>query len=104
MRTISKLLVMVVFLLVISSNYSCEDLTCNGMGTLSVENTSHSTVQKLMINGVNYGTLDPGETKETELNPGTYKWQLVGISGGVGCSEATAIVAECETCSFKCGG
>lgn len=83
-------------------NTSCDKLSCDGLGTLSVENKSLNTVQRLMINGVNYGSIDPGKTKEVELTPGTYAWQLVGLSGGSGCSPAVANIAKCETSSFSC--
>ena len=104
MRKIKLFLVALVLLTITASvNTSCEDLTCNGKGTLSISNKSHNTVQKLMINGVNYGTLDPGETKDVELSPGMYMWQLVGISGGTGCSAAAVTITECDTQGFSCG-
>ncbi|MEK6833707.1 MAG: hypothetical protein AABY32_06700 [Nanoarchaeota archaeon] len=84
------------------ASFSCEELGCDGMGTLSLENASHNTVQRIMINGVNYGTIDDGETKKIKLTPGTYAWQLVGISGGTGCSAAVVTIVECKTSSFKC--
>lgn len=82
--------------------YSCEE-ECDGKGTLKVENKSLNTLQKLMIDGVNYGTVDPGETKEVDLAPGYHNWQLVGLDGG-GCNEATVIIMECETSSYSCSG
>jgi hypothetical protein len=83
---------------------SCEDLVCDGMGTLSVKNTSIGTVQQLHVDGVNYGTVDPGKTKEVDLAPGEHSWQMIGLSGGVGCSSATVIIQECKTSSFSCHG
>jgi hypothetical protein len=91
-------------ILTLSFCISCEDLTCNGMGKLSVENTSIGTVQRLMVDGVNYGSVDPGETLEVELAPGEHIWQLVGLSGGTGCSPAAVIIMECETSAFSCHG
>jgi len=95
------------FLLTLSAsvNMSCSSLNnllCNGKGTLSLENKSTNTVQKIMINGVNYGTIDPGETKKVDLVPGTYTFQQVGISGGTGCSQATVNIVECKTQAFSC--
>jgi hypothetical protein len=78
--------------------------SCNGKGTLSLTNESDNTLQKLMIDGVNYGTLDPGETKQVDLAPGGHYWQLVGITGGGGCSQAYVIIVACETESFECRG
>jgi hypothetical protein len=101
-----KLLFIGVVLLTFSASIStsCDKLGCNGKGTLEVTNSSLSTVQKLMINGVNYGSLDPGEKKSVDLTPGPYVWQLVGISGGTGCSAAEVNITECQTSTFKCSG
>lgn len=83
---------------------SCEDMMCDGKGTLSVENTSIGTVQQLRVDGVNYGSVDPGKTKKVDLAPGEHTWQMIGLSGGVGCSAATVIIMECEESSFSCHG
>jgi len=98
------LIALVLMTITASVNTSCEDLFCDGKGTLKLTNDSHSTVQRIMINGVNYGSLDPDESKEIELTPGVYMWQLVGISGGTGCSAAAVTIVECETQGFSCGG
>lgn len=100
-----KMTLVAIALLVIvaSTNFSCEPITdCDGKGTLSLENKSHNTVQRIMINGVSYGTIDDGETKEIKLVPGIYAWQLIGISGGTGCSAAVVTIVECKTQSFSC--
>ncbi len=101
------LIAMALLVIAVFINLSCEQLTdkpdCDGKGTLSLKNKSHSTVQKIMINGVSYGTIDDGETKEIKLVPGIYTWQLVGISGGTGCSAAVVTIVECTTQSFSCG-
>ena len=101
-----KIILIAIALLVIaaSTNFSCESTKddCDGKGTLSIENKSLSTVQRLMIDGVNYGSVDPGDKKETKLAPGTHSWQMVGISGGTGCSAATVIIVACQTSSFSC--
>jgi hypothetical protein len=103
MKKIKLILLAIVLMTITASvNTSCEDLTCNGKGTLSLTNKSLLTVQKIMINGVNYGTLDPGETQEIELSPGMYMWQLVGLSGGTGCSAAAVTITECDTQGFSC--
>jgi len=105
MKKIKMFLIAIVLMAITASvNTSCEDLFCDGKGTLSLENKSLFTVQKIMINGVNYGTIDPGETKEIDLTPGIYGWQLVGISGGTGCSAAAVTIVECETQAFSCSG
>jgi hypothetical protein len=77
---------------------------CSGVGTLSLTNKSSGTQQKIIINGVGYGNLNPGESKDIDLSPGVYTWQLVGISGGTGCSAATLNVSECMKYSYNCTG
>jgi hypothetical protein len=92
-------------ILVNSSLTSCKnkDSDCNGNGTLKLTNSSHSTVQRAMVDGVNYGSIDPGGSKEIKLPPGQHDWQLVGISGGSGCSAAKVTIVECKTAGFECG-
>jgi hypothetical protein len=105
MRKIKIILIVIALLVITASiNFSCDPIKdeCDGMGTLSIENKSLSTVQRLMIDGVNYGSVDPGNKKDTNLAPGTHSWQMVGISGGTGCSAATVIIVACQTSSFSC--
>jgi len=97
-----KLLVFTLVIMFAAISFSCEESSCDGKGTLSLENKSIDTVQRIMIDGVNYGSLDPGEKEEIELAAGQHVWQLVGISGGAGCSEAYVIIQECETTAFSC--
>jgi hypothetical protein len=78
---------------------------CDGTkGTLELTNSSLFTVQRIMINGVSYGTLDAGDSKSIDLSPGMYSWQLVGISGGSGCSAAAVTITACDTQAYKCSG
>ena len=99
-----KTLMLISALVAVSFLSSCDELNlCDGNGTLSVTNKSDNTLQQLMIDGVNYGTLDPGENKDVDLAAGQHFWQLVGIDGG-GCNEAYVIIVECKTVSFSCDG
>lgn len=103
MKKVKLILIALVMLTITASvNTSCEGLVCNGKGTLQLTNKSLHTVQKVMINNVNYGTLDPGEKKDYELSPGVYAFQQVGISGGTGCSVAAVTISECDTQGFSC--
>ena len=77
---------------------------CNGKGELTLRNTSTQTLQRVMVNGVNYGTLDPGESETYNLTPGTYTVEQDGVSGGGGCGEFIVNVTECSSQSFGCGG
>lgn len=80
---------------------SCQS-DCDGKGYLKLTNNSLNTVQRIMIDGVNYGSLDPGESKSISLPAGEHEFQQVGISGGSGCSAAKVIIIECETQGFSC--
>lgn len=71
-------------------------------GTLRCTNSSTNTVQRIMISGTNYGSLDPGETRSIELAPGSWSLQFVGISGGSGCSASNFNIAACQTVSRAC--
>ena len=105
MRKIKIILIAIALLFIAAStNFSCESTKddCDDKGTLSVENKSLLTVQRLMIDGVNYGSVDPGDKKEAKLAPGTHSFQMVGICGGTGCSVATVIIVACQTSSFSC--
>jgi hypothetical protein len=95
MRKISVLLVL------FFSLCSCNKL-CNS-GTLSLNNSSHNTIQLIFIDGVNKGDLYPGATKNFDLSEGNHSFQQVGISGGYGCVITDVYINECETSSFTCG-
>ena len=104
---IKRILIATFFVIVaMFTNFSCEPTDaaddCDGMGTLKLTNKSLSTVQKVMIDGVNWGSIDPGESKEAKLAPGTHSFQLVGISGGTGCGVASVIIVACKTTGFSC--
>jgi len=94
-----------ILLLLIFGASSCKKKSqCSSTGTLKLTNSSHATVQRAMVDGVNYGSIDPGNSKEIDLAPGQHDWQLVGISGGTGCSAAKVTIVECKTSSNECGG
>ena len=101
MKKKQYIVILFLFLFVSFSLSSCEE-TCSGMGTLKLTNKSLNTVQKLMVDGVNHGTIDPGESQEISLAAGEHEFQQVGISGGNGCSAASVIIVECETSAFSC--
>ena len=73
-----------------------------GYGWLKLTNSSLNTVQKILVDGVNYGTLDPGDSQVMKLAVGEHEFQQVGISGGTGCSAATVIIVESDTTGFSC--
>ncbi len=81
------------------------DDDCGGHGTLKLTNDSSGTVQQLKIDGVNYGTIDPGESKEMSLPAGRHTVVTINYrTGNYACSSFTVIIVECETESFSCGG
>lgn len=77
----------------------CED----GWGKLRLENTSLNTVQRILIGGTNYGTLDPGESETYELPVGDYTVTMEGISGGGGCGAPSEVhIPDCGTVGRNC--
>ncbi len=86
---------------------SCDELeiepSCSDQGTLQVCNKSLHTVQKIIINNTNYGTIDPDECKDIKLAVGTYTLRMEGVSGGNGCNiVSTFIIAECDNIGRSC--
>lgn len=93
----------VAFITAVVISPSCKkESSCSGMGTLKLSNNSANTVQRAMVDGVNHGSIDPGQSKEIKLAAGQHDWQLVGISGVTGCSAAKVTIVECQTTSFSC--
>jgi hypothetical protein len=99
----TNLLLIIAFAMICFTTCKKSD-DCTGFGTLSLTNKSTGTDQKIIINGVSYGVLSPGDSKDIKLTPGVYTWQLVGIAGGAGCSAATLNVSECVKYSYDCTG
>jgi hypothetical protein len=98
----SKQFILVAIALTVAMLSSSCKKDCSGMGTLELTNKSLNTVHKVMVDGVNYGTIDPGESKEIQLAAGEHTFQQIGISGGSGCSQGTVIIIECEKTGFSC--
>ena len=96
----------ILFILLLLISFSCtkEDTGCSGTGEVTFTNKSIGTVQKIMIDGVGYGSIDPGESKTITLAAGEYEFQMVGISGGPGCSVAKFHLAECQKLGYSCNG
>lgn len=84
-----------------------EDLVAPGSGscttgTLHCVNTSLHTVQRILINNTNYGSLDPGGSMDIELAPGNWTVEFVGLSGGSGCSPSSFNITACQTVGRSC--
>ena len=73
-----------------------------GYGWFKVTNGSLGTVQRMMIDGTNYGTMDPGDVMNIPLPAGQHDYIFEGISGGAGCSAATVTIVECQTEGRQC--
>ncbi len=104
MKNIQQILALIFASLILMSS-SClpedEEAGC-AKGTLNLTNKSLYTVQKVKINGVNYGTLDPGDSEDYTLSPGEYYVQQVGISGGSGCNSFSVVIQACDRQGFSC--
>jgi len=78
---------------------------CGGYGTLKLTNTSSNTIQRIQVDGVNYGTLDPGEDIEIDLPVGRHTVEFINVrTGNYACSPMEVIIVECDTQGFSCGG
>ncbi len=104
MRTLSKVILLAVACVACEKEDQVEPVnTCpQTTGTLRVKNNSLHTVQRILVNGANHGSLDPGEERFFEKSPGDYTIQLVGLSGGSGCSAATVHIAACTVEGLSC--
>jgi hypothetical protein len=101
MKKLFSIFSLIITFSILTIMLSCQS-DCDGKGYLKLTNNSLNTVQRIMIDGVNYGSLDPGESKSISLPAGEHEFQQVGISGGSGCSAAKVIIIECETQGFSC--
>ncbi|MDX2134740.1 MAG: hypothetical protein SFV52_08140 [Saprospiraceae bacterium] len=79
-----------------------EEARCDGRGELVVTNKSLRTVQMIIIDGTNYGTIDPDETKTIELPSGKYTLEFDGVSGGGGCSPSQVTIDACGSVGRSC--
>ncbi|HEX9650681.1 MAG TPA: hypothetical protein VGA21_08975 [Cyclobacteriaceae bacterium] len=99
LKTLLGVFILIIFLI------SCkENCLLKSKGTLKLTNTSSSTVMRSLVDGVNHGTLDPGESIEIDLGTGVHAFIFEGISGGAGCSPGTVTIVACETSAFTCSG
>ena len=71
-------------------------------GVLRCTNTSLHTVQRILLNDTNYGTLDPGEYRDYALAPGHWTLQFVGLSGGTGCIQSSFNIAAGQSIGRGC--
>jgi len=75
---------------------------CSDSGTLVLHNTSANTVQKILIDGTNYGTLYPGDRQEIDLPVGKYEVYLKSTSGEGGCSPSYVTLQDCDRIGRQC--
>lgn len=80
----------------------CKDLYCD-TGTLAYTNDSYCTTHRLSIDGVSYGLVYPGETREIDLEKGRYLIQVFGDGiCGYGCTPGSVSVSACKTTVLGC--
>lgn len=100
-----KILRTFLLVLLVSALSSCEeDCEQKNKGTLKLTNNSSGTVMRALVDGVNHGSLDPGESIEIDLGAGSHTFTFEGISGGAGCTPGSVIIIACETSAFSCSG
>lgn len=78
---------------------------CGGYGYLRLTNTSNNTVHKIRIDGINYGTLYPGESETYDLTVGTHVVETINKrTGNNACSAFVVTIVECDTQGYSCSG
>jgi len=85
-----------------SANLSDNTCECSGDGFLIASNKSTNTLQRLMIDGVNFGSLDPGEETTVRIAEGTHDLEFQSIGGSGGCYASKLVIVECDTESRTC--
>lgn len=73
-------------------------------GTFSLENASASgQAYKILIDGINYGIVGAGQTKEWELTAGTHVVQILfAETGNTACSISAPSVIKCKKNGLRC--
>ncbi|MHB8093485.1 MAG: hypothetical protein ACYDH0_00940 [Candidatus Aminicenantales bacterium] len=73
-------------------------------GTFSLENASASgKTYKILIDGINYGIVGAGQTKEWELTAGTHVVQILfAETGNAACSISAPSVIKCKKSGLRC--
>ena len=94
--------ILLIFLLINITNCDVLDL-CGGRGYLRLTNESRNTLHRIRIDGVNHGTLDPGESKTFDLTIGKHTVETIDIThGGNACSPFEVTIVECDTQGYSC--
>ncbi len=87
---------------------SCESLVgkceINDTGTFYIENESgKGQAYKILIDGINYGIVGAGQTKEWELAAGPHVVQILfAESGNIACSVSAPTVIKCQKTGLRC--
>jgi hypothetical protein len=81
-----------------------EECERNNTGTFYIENESSSgRAYKINIDGVNYGVVGAGQTKEWELAASPHVVEILfADTGQTACSVSFPTVIKCEKTGLKC--
>ena len=76
----------------------------NNTGTFYIENESaKGQAYKILIDGINYGIVGAGQTKEWELAAGPHVVQILfAETGKTACSLSAPTVIKCQKTGLKC--
>ena len=86
----------------------CEGLVdkceLNNTGTFYIENESaKGQAYKILIDGINYGIVGAGQTKEWELAAGPHVVQILfAETGNTACTVSAPTVIKCKKTGLKC--
>ena len=81
-----------------------EECERNNTGTFYIENESNTgKAYKILIDGINYGVVGAGQTKEWELAAGPHVVEILfADTGRTACSVSAPTVIKCQKTGLKC--
>ena len=92
--------------LIAGLSFNCSDIIgvdCDSKGYIQVTNNTKSNKNyKVIIDGMNYGTLAPGQGENYKVNIGAHLVSIEFQEGGAACSAAYVDVQECQTRGLSC--
>ncbi|MBM3285226.1 MAG: hypothetical protein FJY81_05080 [Candidatus Aminicenantes bacterium] len=101
-----NLLFLMATVVLLSLAPACQLLECerNNTGTFYIENQSQSgRAYKILIDGINYGIVGAGNTKEWDIAAGPHVVQILfADTGATACSTSVPTVIKCKKTGLSC--
>lgn len=103
---IKKILILPAVFILLAFLSACQLLECerNNTGTFYIENQSESgRAYKIIIDGISYGIVGPGATKEWTLAAGPHVVQILfADTDKAACSTSVPTVIRCQKTGLTC--